>query len=214
MSHNKFLSLISSQAVHLAPNRKVIPANEIATLISSLEVLDRIREEAKAYQQEVVKECEQLKEQAQKEGFEAGFGIWSQHIAELEAEIATVHKAMEKTVIPVALKAARKILGREIELSETAISDIVANNLKAVSQHKRVTIYVNKEDLSRLEKKREDLKRLFEGLEALSLRPREDITRGGCVIETEAGIINAKLESMWDAIERAFQLINQETTKE
>src|SRR5262249_15045025 len=112
---------------------------------------------------------------------------------------------LEKTLIPVALKAAKKIVGREIELSEDTIVDIVSNLLKSVSQHKKITIYVNKKDLDSLEAARPRLKKIFESLEVLSLRERQDITPGGCVIETEAGIINAQLENQWRSLEAAFE---------
>lgn len=208
MSEKKVLSLIYGDRVHKAPKGKVIPAKELSKLISASELLTQVKKEAEKYRLEVAKECEVLKEQTQKEGFNAGFEKWTEKLAELEAEIASVHKAMEKTVIPVALKAARKILGRELELSETAIVDIVATKLKAVASHKRITISVNKEDFDRLENGKERLKKLFENLETLSIRPRADIERGGCVIETEGGIINAQIENQWEIIERAFQALN------
>ena len=50
-------------------------------------------------------------------------------------------------IFPVALEAAKKIVGREIEASEDTIVDIVSNSLKAVSTHKKITIYVNRKDL-------------------------------------------------------------------
>ncbi|MBI3211529.1 MAG: HrpE/YscL family type III secretion apparatus protein, partial [Simkania negevensis] len=37
-----------------------------------------------------------------------------------------------------------------------------------------------------------------------SLEDREDIAPGGCIIETEAGIINASLANQWQALEAAF----------
>lgn len=209
MSNQKFFTLLYGDTVHAAPKGKVIPAAEMGKFVSATEIVQQVQEEATRYRTEVAKECEQLKEQAQKEGFLAGYEKWLAHLAELEAEVQAVHKAMEKTVIPVALKAAKKILGREIELSETAIVDIVSMKLKAVSQHKRVTVYVNKSDLAKLEKKREQLKKLFENIESLSLRPRDDITPGGCVIETEAGIISAQIEQQWELIENAFQALNR-----
>lgn len=205
MSNQKFFTLLYGGTVHAAPKGKVIPAAEISQFVTGTEIVQKAKEESIRYRTEIATECELLKEQAQREGFKAGYEKWLEHLAELEAEIESVQKAMEKTIIPVALKAARKILGREIELSETAIVDIVSMKLKAVAQHKRVTIYVNKDDLARLEKKREQLKQLFESIEVLSLRSREDISRGGCVIETEAGIINAQIENQWELIENAFQ---------
>lgn len=204
MSNKKFFSLIHGDNVHIAPNTKVIPAAEFSTLQSAGDVLENIKKDAELYRKEVIIEIEKLKEQAQREGFEEGFKQWADKLAHLEVEIGKVRQDVEKTVIPVALKAARKIVNREIELAPNAIVDIVSANLKAVAQHKRVTIYVNKKDLEALEANRQSLKQLFENLEVLSLRERSDIPQGGCVIETEGGIINAQLENRWRILEAAF----------
>ena len=200
----KFLSLIHGDKVRIAPKTKVIPAAEFSTLVSAGEVLDKVKVDASLYKKEVVAEIEILKEQAQKEGYEAGFQAWAELVAKLEEEVSKVRGDMEKILTPVVLEAAKKIVNREIELSENTIVDIVTGTLKAVSQHKKITIYVNKKDIDALEANRTRLKDVFENLEVLSLRPRADIAQGGCVIETEGGIINAQLENRWCSLESAF----------
>jgi type III secretion protein L len=201
----KFFSLIYGDTIHVAPGKKVLPAQSFSTLLEAFEVLERIQKDAEQYRLEVVKECEQLKEKAEKEGYEEGFKKWTEHLARLENEITLVHKETQQMIIPVALKAAEKMVGREIELSEDVIVDIVASNLKAVAQHKKITIYVNRKDLDTLEKNKPRLRELFESLESLSIRERNDIAPGGCVIETEIGIINAQLDHRWAILKRAFE---------
>ena len=200
----KFFSLIHGGGIRLAPKTKVLPKDVVGTILVAEEVLEKVKLDAESYRLEVAKECELLKAQAQHEGFEAGFKQWSEYVAKLEEEIIKVRHELEKFLVPVALKAAKKIVGREIELSETAIVDIVANSLKAVSQHKKITIYVNKKDLEPLENNRSRLKEIFESLEVLLLRERNDIGPGGCIIETEGGIINAQLENQWRVLENAL----------
>ncbi len=188
----------------ISANSRIVPAEAISQLMDAAEVLDRVKSDAERYKLDVAKECEKLKENAQAAGFADGYQTWAEHVAKLEQEIINVRVEMEKLLIPVALKAAKKIVGREIELSDDTIVDIVSNSLKSVSQHKKITIYVNKKDLDPLEQSRSRLKEIFESLEILSLRERADIARGGCIIETEGGIINAQLENQWSALERAF----------
>jgi type III secretion protein L len=200
----KIFSLIYGDKNKVAANQRIIPADSISQLMDAQEVLTKILEDAEKYKLDVAKECEKLKAQAQNAGFAEGYQKWAEHIAKLEEEINKVRQDLEKMLIPVALKAAKKILGREIELSEETIVDIVSNALKAVSQHKKITIYVNKKDLEPLERNRSKLKDIFESLEALSIRERNDIARGGCIIETEGGIINAELDNQWTALEKAF----------
>lgn len=204
MTKKKLFTLIHGDQLHIAPQTKVIPADEFSTLLDAENVLKQVQKDAELYKKEVVQETEILKEKALWEGYEQGFQEWVGRISALEAEIGNVRKDIEKLIIPVALKAAKKIVSKELELSESAIVEIVAANLKAVSQHKQIVIYVNKKDLEAVEAQRPRLKQMFELLETLSIRERKDIEPGGCIIETEAGIINAQIENRWRILETAF----------
>lgn len=207
MSNKKFFNLIKGDAIQVAPQTKIIPAAEFSAILDAREVLNLVKEDAEQYKTEQVKGAEFLKTQAQKEGYEEGFKSWGEAVARLEEEIRHVKEEMEKIVASVALKAAKKIVGREIELSDKAIVDITSTTLKAVSQHKKITIYANRKDIGILESHRPQLKELFESLESLSLRERADIESGGCVIETEGGIINAQIENKWRVLEKAFETL-------
>lgn len=209
----KFFTLISGDRIHTAPKAKIIPAEDFSTLQDASEVLQYIKEDAEKYRHQVAKECEEIKENAYKDGYEEGYSQWAELLANFEKQLEAIHKEMQQAIIPVALKAAKKIVGKEIELSEDTIVDIVASNLKAVTQHKKITIYVNKKDLEALEKNKQKLRDLFEHLESLSIRPREDIVPGGCIIETEVGIINAQMEHRWRVLEKAFEAL-MKTTQE
>lgn len=200
----KFFSLIHGDSIHVAPETRIIPSSEFSKSLEAYQILEEVKKDALKYKQEVAEEIEKLKEQAQKEGFEEGFKKWIEQIVKVEDEIVNVRKETEKVALPVALKAAKKIVGRELELSENTIVDIVSNSLKAVVTHRKITIYVNKKELESLEKNRNRLKDIFENLEILNLRERSDVEPGGCIIETEGGIINAQLENQWRILENAF----------
>lgn len=208
----KFFSLIRNGTLRLAPKTKIIPQIEIEAMLEGHEVLEKVKKDAEDYRLQIAKECEALKAQAQKEGFQEGFKQWAAQTALLEQEIIKVRGELEKFLVPVALKAAKKIVGREMELSDDAIVDIVSNTLKSVSQHKKITIYVNKKDLDALERNRSRMKEIFESLEVLSLRERNDIAPGGCIVETEGGIINAQLENQWRILENALEMLIKKKT--
>lgn len=216
MTSKKLFSFINEGSIRVAPSTRVIAKDEIELLMDGMDVLKKVRNDSLQYRQAVTEECEKLKEIAQAEGYEEGFKTWLEHIAKLEEEIVKVRKEFEKVLIPIALGAAKKIVGREIELGESVIVDIVANALKPVASHKKITVYVNKHDWSVLEKNKAELKKLFEVLEAFVIRERSDIAPGGCIIETEGGIINAQMENQWRTLEKAFDKLmkNKKTTTE
>jgi len=168
------------------------------------ELLCTVQEDAKAYRKKVIEESETIKEKAESEGFQAGYDKWTDQLAQLEKEIQQVREELQKVVMPVAIKAAKKIVTEELTVKPEVTKTIVANTLKTVAQHKRVVLYVSKEDFEMIESEKNDLKKIFEELESLSVRERDDIEPGGCVIETEIGIVNARLQDRWRTLENAF----------
>lgn len=205
MTSKKFFSLINGASVHIAPGTKVVDAQSVAQLMEAKEILDLAKQEAVAYRQQIAQECEQEREQARREGFAAGMETWAQHLAKLQKRTEIVREELSRQLAPVTISAAKKIVGREITASEDAIVDIVANNLKAVSQHKIVTIFVNPEEIDLLKKEKDRLQSVFDRLESLTIQGREDITPGSCIIETEVGIINAEIENQWRQLEAALE---------
>lgn len=201
----KLFTLFSGKEVHLAPGKKVIPAKQLGVLQSAEELLEKAKKEALEYRQEAEKEAEEFKDKAFKKGVQEGLESLNKHLFALDQELKVLREEVQKKILPLSLKAARKIIGEELKLHPDRIVDIVLNSLKPVTQHKKIVIYVNKSDLERLESKKSKLKKIFERLESLSIQERDDIEPGGCIIETEVGIINAQLESQWRALESAFE---------
>lgn len=201
----KFFSLFSQTDVLPNPEEKIIPASEFSKLTSSYKLTQKIKEEAEEFRKEIAIEAEKIKELASNEGFQEGLDKLSKHLFALDQELKELRENVHQNILPLALKAAKKIVGEELKLHPDRIVSIVLNSLKPVTQHKKITIYVNSEDLKHLEENRSLIKEAFEHLESLRIQERDDIEPGGCMIETEAGIINAQLENQWRSLEAAFR---------
>jgi len=201
----KFFSLISKEEIHPAPEQKIIPGKEFSKLASAIEILKKVKEEESAYRKAIANECELIKENAAATGFQEGLQKLNQHILALDQLLKGVQQEVNKKILPLALTAARKILGEELKIHPDRIVEIVIQALKPVTQHHKVTIYVNKADLDILESKKSKIKKILEQVDSFAIQERPDIEPGGCIIETEAGIINAQLENQWRALESAFE---------
>ena len=206
----KLFNLINGNEIHIAPGQSIVPSEIFSQLMDAKELIDTVKKDAEEYKKQVLAESEKQKEQAFKEGFIEGLEKWSQQIAYMEDEIKKVYRDVEKVAVPLALKTAKKIIGREIELDPSTVSDIVANQLKAVSEHKKIIVYVNKHDLEVLEKDKKRFESIFSKLESLSIQINQDVQPNGCIIETEQGIINAQIENQWKILERVFENMLQE----
>lgn len=201
----KFFTLIDGREVTIAAGTKRLPAEALSSLVDCTQLLAAVHKDAENYRKSVASECEELKVRAEVEGFGAGFDKWMETVSYLEKEVVKVREELQKVVMPVALKAAKKIVAAELQANPQVIFDIVSSTLKSIAQHKRIVLYVAKQDYEFIESSKNRLKPIFEELESLSIREREDIEPGGCVIETEVGIINARLQDRWRTLETALE---------
>ena len=201
----KFFTLIDGREITIAPGTKWLPADAVSSLLDCTELLATVHTDAANYRKKVAADCEELKTRAEVEGFQAGFDQWIEMVSYLEKEVVKVREELQKVVMPVALKAAKKIVASELQVNPQVTFDIVASTLKSIAQHKRIVLYVSKQDFELIESSKNRLKPIFEELESLSIREREDIEPGGCVIETEVGIINARLKDRWRTLETALE---------
>jgi type III secretion protein L len=197
-------SYFSKATVSVDQGKKIIASKDLTQVLSAAEILEKAKEDVAQYRDAVEKECVELRNKAHDEGFQKGLEEFNVHLLALEEEGKKLHLEMQKIVIPIALKAAKKIVGKEIELNPDIIVDIVVQAMAPARESRKVKITVNKADLDILEKNRPKLKELFSQLQILTIQESADMTPGGCTIETEAGMINATAENQWRALENAF----------
>jgi type III secretion protein L len=201
----EFFSLITGSTLHIKPGTKIIPEKDFSELKTAADVLNQVRQEALDFKKKNLEEAEILKQNYAKEGFDEGLNKFNSAVIELNQKIEKIEKDFQNQLLPIALKAAKKILGEELKLHPDRIVDIVIQALKPVLQQHKIKIYANKEDLEILEKEKEKILSLLQKNQVLTLEAHDDVERGGCLIETESGMINAQLENQWRALEAAFK---------
>lgn len=200
-----FSLLLSDTEVHLAAGHKVLPVKQVSRLLDLEALQDMVRQEAEEYRQQVDLECEQLREQAREEGFAAGERTWASAVADLEKAADQLADEAQEAMVPGVVKAVERIIGESLKLDSKLIASIVGQSLRGVAQFKHITIYCRKEDLETLEKAKPKYKKMLEHCETLQIRERADVAPGGCIIETEGGIINAQLSTQLAALARALK---------
>lgn len=201
----KFFSLIYQGDVHPSKDEKVIPKESFTTLLEATALLEKVKEDASALRKKTEEDCARLKKQAKQQGFNEGLEKFNEEIIKLDLQLKTLHHEMQKMVLPLALKAAKKIVAKELEQFPETIVDIVLQALAPIKQGKKIVIYVSKQDKEVLEAEKPKLRAILEQVELLSIQERADVSPGGCIIQTESGLINATIENQWKALERAFE---------
>lgn len=201
----KLFSLLYQGDVHLPEDQQVIPRESFSELMAIPDLLAKAKEDAVAYRKAVEQECEVLKNEALEKGFAEGLEKFNTHLIHFDKELQHLRLELQKQILPLALKAARKIVGEQLALQPDTIVEIVMQALAPVVQNHRFTIYVNKADKEVLEANRVRIRDILAHVQNLIIQERGDVTAGGCIIETESGIINATIENQWRALESAFE---------
>lgn len=205
----KWFSLVYQGDVHPSTDEKVIKKDDYSQLVTATEILEKARFDVQQLFENTEKECEGLRQEAKELGLQEGLEKFNEQIFILDEQLKALRHNLQQMVLPIALKAAKKIVGKELEIFPETIVDIVLQTLAPISQSHQVTIFVSKEDKEILEKNKPKLKEILDHAEILTIQEKADISPGGCVIKTEGGMINATIENQWRALESAFEKYRQ-----
>lgn len=101
-------------------------------------------------------------------------------------------ESLENEIIELARDIAERLLSKNLE-PETVIN-VAEESLRLVSDRMSVFLYVNPSDMEPVENKKERLLRLLPAGATIHFITDSGISPGGCLIETEKGLVDATLE--------------------
>ena len=158
------------------------------------------------------------KEQAYRSGFEDGKEIMREEeekviqlflslIEELKNQREDYLKSVEKEMVGLSLEIASKVIQQKIEQDEKVILKNLKHALKHLLDKGRIIVRLNPADLEIVSKHSKEIKSA-EGLKELILEEDSKVTRGGCLIHSELGHIDAQIETQLEMIGKALLEIN------
>src|SRR4030066_14939 len=108
-----------------------------------------------------------------------------------------------KDMVVLSLEIAAKVIQQKIEQDEKVISKNLKHALKHLLDKGRIIIKLNPADLEIVSKHSKEIKSA-EGLKELILEEDSEVTRGGCLIHSELGHIDAQIETQLEMIGKAL----------
>jgi flagellar assembly protein FliH len=135
---------------------------------------------------------------------EAVMRRYADTILEIAKVKPTLYVQAEREVVKLALEVAKKVVHREVQVDREIIQTLVRVALSHVAAKSAVTIHLNPADYSFMLEHRASMARPAENEREIVLLADKSIERGGCLIETECGDIDARIEEEFSEVERAF----------
>ena len=194
---------ITLEKVSLRPETRILKAKDFQVF----EEAKRVLADAEQQAQEILLRAEQEYEAQKTRGYEAGINNAQMETA--EQMIDTVSRTVdyfaqvEQRVADVVMTAVRKILG-EFDDQELTLR-VVHNALSVVRTQHQVTLRVNPSQEENIRQRVSEILQGYRSVGYLEVLPDHRLQAGGCILETEVGVVDASVDVQMQALENALQ---------
>lgn len=134
-------------------------------------------------------------------GYEDGLKNWNRILAGAWQARENLKTEWEQSLLHLAVRVAEKIIGEQLRLQPDAIVSIVREALKSVGQERQLTLLIHPDHRETVQANLDRLQALVGPSRQIHLVANPDIAPGGCVVESELGVIDAKLETQLKCLE-------------
>lgn len=195
---------LSADTVLPPAGARIIKAADAARLVEANAILDDARERAAAIVREAERAFAQRKAEGYAQGLEEGRAEHAEKLMETAMASVSFIEGMERTLVDVIGEALRKIVG-DMDAEERIVL-VVRNALNGLRGHQSITLRVAPDDEPAV---RRDLAALLDaggrdnGFLRLVADPR--VLRGGCLLESELGVVDAGVETQLRALENVLK---------
>jgi len=127
-------------------------------------------------------------------------------IRELSEFRTMMYPKVEKEMIEMITGLTKKILQHEINTNEDSVKQMILLAINAVIDRENMTIRIHPSDKAHAEAFSPELKNLFSEIKNITFEEHPGIEKGGCVIETNFGTIDAKVDQLESQIDKILKL--------
>jgi type III secretion protein L len=190
------------------------PASALAAKIVRREAYDatveaeQIVEAARAQAREILEDAGQARqavlESARSEGYAQGLLEWNAAVAGVHAARERYFAESEPELIRLAVRIAQKIVAEELRANPQAIVSIARECLKGIRRERFLTLRVAPVDAGFVRSSIGLLREESGHDRSIEVVADAAISSGGCIVESEYGVIDARLETQIRCLEEAL----------
>ncbi|MBN2432367.1 MAG: hypothetical protein JXQ27_12905 [Acidobacteria bacterium] len=186
----------------LAKDRQVLKGNVVEALDSADKIIQEARDKAAAILEEARHNSEEMRQKAQGEGYETGLAELNETILKFKQEYREILNNAEKDLLQLSLKVAERIIGRALDMEPALLLDIIHNALQSIKYQREIRIRVNPEHVPYLKENKMQLYAMLGESKEIEIVEDPLVKGDGCIIDTEIGTIDARLETQLRVVEK------------
>ena len=222
---------VSAEIIEGAAEEETIPENpapspeEIAAYVVQAEneaqsIIAQAREQAEQILDDAHSSAGQIKDAAAAQGQDLGYqqgreqGFQevstlltqaTQIVDHARHEQKLIIENCEKDILELAISVATKIIHTEIAAHEEVVLAVVKDAIQKAKDQERVTIRVNPADFETVAAEKQTLQGILRRETGMEIRADIGVESGGCVIETDYGAIDARIDTQLEAVKNALR---------
>ncbi|HET7753426.1 MAG TPA: FliH/SctL family protein [Anaeromyxobacteraceae bacterium] len=186
-----------------APTRRIDGAVHEANLEAE-RIVGQARAAARELSSAAEEEAARVREEARVAGRREGLSEAGELLVWAAAERDRLLATVEPEVVRLALCVAAKVLGREAEQGGVVAPEVAARALFEARDRAVVAVRVHPVDLDAVREREATLSALVPRASGIAWISDPAVGRGGAVVETETGSIDARLESQLEVVRRVL----------
>ncbi len=185
--------------------KRVIDAREQAEIIldNAHKHAEKLKKDAALVLKQAKNEAEQLIENTRLQGAEQGKMEFIEKVMVIEKEKEAFYANAEPEMISLVMGIAEKIIGQLAVQNKSFIAGVVRQAIDRILGD-RIVVKLNPVDYECIMTNPSEVNALSDQIRRLDFRCQDDVSQGGCIVESEVGTIDARLELQLDAIKRAL----------
>ncbi len=159
---------------------------------------------------------EDLKKQAFEQGKQAGikeaearFGDTSNALADLLSEVSGLRESIinnsSQDMLRLVMAISRQIIHKETSLDDDIILETLSKALRAAIKTDEYHIKINPDDLATVNDKKPLFLTSISGLKNITVEPDPSVAKGGCLVESSLGQVDATIESQLEKLYNHLQ---------
>jgi type III secretion protein L len=183
---------------------KILKQDAFAATVEARDILAAAQREAAELIEQTAFERERVLHTARDEGRDQGLAEWNEVLASAVAGRRRLLESQESEIVRLSVRVARKIIGEELRTHPETIVSIVREALESVRRERMLTIQVHPDLADEVRSRLDRLEKLVGGGRQIQVIAEASVEPGGCIIESELGVIDARLETQLRCLEEAL----------
>ncbi len=185
-----------------APSRESA-SNQARGMLAAAEAeAGRIREEARATG--LARGFEEGREQARAE-LTPAMGALAEAVTKLGELQAQAAERVEAHAVDLAIRVAEKVVSGAIAAEPERLLDVVRGALRTIVERERVIVLVHPDDIDLMRAGVAEMTASLGGMEHLEVQEERRVARGGAILRTTFGEVDARLETKLERARDAMQ---------